>query len=137
VLSLTADTNIYVSAFNYRGKPRELINLANAGAIRMDVSEDIIRETVHVLVDKFGWSPDGAGLAEAQMRRLARVVAPGEKVDAVKEDPADNRVLECAQAARSDYIVSGDKDLLRLRVFRGIPIVRAADFLAIAAGEKR
>jgi hypothetical protein len=36
VLSVTADTNIYVSAFNYRGKPREFINLANAGVIRLD-----------------------------------------------------------------------------------------------------
>jgi predicted nucleic acid-binding protein len=74
VLSVTADTNIYVSAFNYRGKPRELISLANAGGIRLDISEAIIRETVHVLVDKFAWSPEGAAIAEVQMRRLRNIV---------------------------------------------------------------
>jgi putative PIN family toxin of toxin-antitoxin system len=137
VLSVTADTNIYVSAFNYRGKPRELIKLANAGAIRLDVSEAIIRETRRVLVDKFGWSPEGAAVAESQMRRLARLVRPAEEFDAIKEDPSDNRILECAQAGRSDYIVTGDKDLLRLRVFRDIPIVKVADFLAMAEGRWR
>jgi predicted nucleic acid-binding protein len=58
-------------------------------------------------------------------------------VEAVKEDPADNRILECAQAGRSDYIVTGDKDLLRLRVFRDIAIVKIADFLVMAEGRRR
>jgi uncharacterized protein len=137
VLSVTADTNIYISAFNYRGKPRELINLANAGAIRLDLSEDIIRETVRVLVDKFGWSREGARLAEDQMRRFGNVVTPGERVDVVKEDPADNRILECARAAGSNFIVTGDKDLLRLGDFEDTPIVRVADFLGMAEGRRR
>jgi uncharacterized protein len=137
VLSVTADTNIYISAFNYRGNSRELINLANAGAIRLDLSEDIIRETVRVLVDKFGWSREGARLAEDQMRRFGNVVTPGERVDVVKEDPADNRILECARAARSNFIVTGDKDLLRLGDFEDTPIVRVADFLGMAEGRRR
>jgi hypothetical protein len=41
----------------------------------------------------------------------------------VKEDPADDKVLECALAADADFIVSGDKHLLKLREFRGIPII--------------
>lgn len=137
MLSVTADTNIYVSAFNYRGKPRELINLANAGAIQLDVSEHIIRETVGVLRDKFGWSPEGIGIAEAEMRRLARIVQSIETINAVKDDPADNRILECARAAGSNFIVTGDKDLLRLGSFEGTPIVRVTEFLAIAEGKGR
>jgi uncharacterized protein len=134
VLSVAADTNIYVSAFNYRGKPRELINLANAGAIQLDVSEHIIWETVEVLKDKFGSSAEGAEIAEAQMRWMSRIVKPIEKIDAIKEDPADNCILECARAAGSNFIVTGDKDLLRLGSFGGTPIVRVTDFLAMAEG---
>jgi predicted nucleic acid-binding protein len=85
-----------------------------------------------VLDDKFGWSPEGAGLAEAQMRWLGRVVTAGERIDAVKEDPADNRILECARTAGSNFIVTGDKDLLRLGSFEGTAIVRVADFLGMA-----
>jgi hypothetical protein len=39
-------------------------------------------------------------------------------------------VLECAVAAGSDAIVSGDADLLRIRSFRGIRIQKVSDFLA-------
>ena len=51
-------------------------------------------------------------------------------IDAVPSDADDNRVLECAVAGGSDTIVTGDDDLLRLGTFRGIEIVRVADFLA-------
>ena len=33
------------------------------------------------------------------------------QLDVIREDPADNRILECAVAAGSDYIVTGDKVL--------------------------
>jgi uncharacterized protein len=48
-------------------------------------------------------------------------------------DPDDNMVLECALVGHAQYIVSGDKDLLELKEFRGIRIVRAAEFLKLLA----
>jgi predicted nucleic acid-binding protein len=50
----------------------------------------------------------------------------------IKENPSDNRILECAVAAGSDYIVSGDKDLLRLGRYDSIRILNVADFLDLA-----
>ena len=57
------------------------------------------------------------------------VVEPTERIDVIRTDPADNRFLECAIAASADRIVSGDRDLLVLKVFRGIPIVTPTAFL--------
>ncbi|MFQ5691273.1 MAG: putative toxin-antitoxin system toxin component, PIN family, partial [Gemmatimonadota bacterium] len=51
------------------------------------------------------------------------------------EDPSDNRVLECAVAAGVDWIVSGDRHLLTLRVFRGIPIRTARQVLTVLGEE--
>ena len=48
----------------------------------------------------------------------------------VKADPTDNRILECAAAARSDYIISGDNHLLDLSQFGRAKIMKVADFLA-------
>jgi predicted nucleic acid-binding protein len=62
------------------------------------------------------------------MNGIGRKVTPTQAVDVVKEDPSDNRILECAAEAKSDYLVTSDKDLLRLRQFEGIPIIRVADF---------
>jgi predicted nucleic acid-binding protein len=67
------------------------------------------------------------------MNGIARKVTPAEEVNVIREDPADNRILECAAAARSDYIVSGDNDLLRVKTFRDMPIVKVANFLELAA----
>lgn len=48
----------------------------------------------------------------------------------VLEDDADNRVLECAVEGRAEWIISGDKHLLSLKEFRGVQIVRVAEFLS-------
>ena len=51
------------------------------------------------------------------------------KVDGVKNDPPDNRILEAAIDGKASYIVSGDKDLLRLKKFKGVKILTASKFL--------
>ena len=51
----------------------------------------------------------------------------------LKEDPADNRILECAAQAKSDYLVTGDTGLLSLGSFEEIPIVKVADFLEVVS----
>jgi predicted nucleic acid-binding protein len=49
MLSVTADTNIWVSAFNYRGNPRRLIDLAQNELIHLAISDTIIEETRRIL----------------------------------------------------------------------------------------
>ena len=44
-------------------------------------------------------------------------------------DPDDVHVLSCAVGAEADAVVTGDKDLLTLKVFEGIPIIDAAEAL--------
>lgn len=58
-------------------------------------------------------------------------VQPVPKWDVVPDDPDDNRVMECAVAAGSKYIVTGDNDLLRLGNYSGIAILKVADFLKL------
>lgn len=107
--------------------------MADSGEIDLAVSEAIITEVLHVLRDNFQWSDEGLLEAQYQMNTVARKVVPTETVDVIREDPADNRILECAAAARSDYIVSGDNDLLRVKSFRDMPIVKVANFLNLVA----
>jgi predicted nucleic acid-binding protein len=56
---------------------------------------------------------------------------PTERLDAVPSDAGDNHILECAVAANSTFIVTGDHDLLRLEKFRQILIITVADFLRL------
>jgi uncharacterized protein len=60
--------------------------------------------------------------------RMATIVHPSRQVT-VLEDVPDNRILECAVTAGADLIVTGDRHLLKIKEFEGVPIVRLADFL--------
>jgi len=44
----------------------------------------------------------------------------------VPTDQDDNRILECAVEANADIIISADKDLIRLKTFRGVQIFTPA-----------
>ena len=64
-----------------------------------------------------------------ELRTTFAVVTPVNHVTDVESDPDDNRVLECALAAKAGVIVTGDADLLTLHPWRGIRIVTPAEFL--------
>ncbi len=131
MLSVTADTNIYVSALNFGGPPDKLLDLARAGEIRLAISDEIREEVVRILQLKFGWSDEAIGVARERISDFTEHVYPLQVVRVVEEDPSDNRILECAQAAKSEYIVTGDKHLLKLGRFGDARIVRPAEFLEI------
>jgi predicted nucleic acid-binding protein len=99
------------------------------GQIELAVSDAIMAETSLVLRDKFQVPPDDVQLLGEELLSFAVSVAPTETVDAVPGDPTDNRILECAVAAKSDVVVTGDGHLLSLGSYRGIRMVTPAAFL--------
>jgi uncharacterized protein len=105
--------------------------MALEGAVSMIVSQAIIDETTDVLARKFGASTDDIAEAKAIIADAARTITPTVQLDVVKEDPPDNRILECAVTAGADYIITGDKDLLRLRRYDSINIITVSEFLEL------
>lgn len=67
--------------------------------------------------------------------RMASSVRITETVQACR-DPKDDKILELAVNGRADYIVTGDDDLLVMDPFRGITIIRPAEFLAFVGPEQ-
>jgi putative PIN family toxin of toxin-antitoxin system len=135
--SLTLDTNIYISALRYGGKPMALVEMGLEGELDIAVSQEIIDETLRVFREKFRFSAVDLQEAEATIRASARVVKPTRTINVIQYDDPDNRILECAAQAGSEYIVTGDKDLLRLGQHEGIKIVKVGDFLReIQAGRR-
>lgn len=126
---VTVDSNVYISALIWGGKPLQVLELGIQGDIEIAISPDILNETLRILRDKFSLKPEDLAKAEGFILKGAQVVTPGESLEVVQSDPDDDRVVECAVAAVSDTIVSGDTDLLRMGSFRGIRIQKAAQFL--------
>lgn len=128
-LRVVADTNIIVSALNFGGLPDRVIVFCSTSRARLFLSRFIVNETRGVLVAKFGWETDQAAHALALLANQAILVSPIDRLSLAADEP-DNRVLECAAAAKAHFLVTGDKGLLGLKKIRATKIVTAARFVA-------
>ncbi|MGD1097211.1 MAG: putative toxin-antitoxin system toxin component, PIN family [Bryobacteraceae bacterium] len=129
-MRVTADTNVYISALNYEGPPSTFLRLAASGEIRLSLSDAILTEIEETLRNKFLWPPDRIKAAIETLLDITDCIRPTVTLDVVRDDPDDNKILECAQTANSDYIVTGDKHLLKLCQYDGTPIITVAEFLS-------
>lgn len=129
-MKVVSDTNILISAFIFPGgAPEAPHRAAIEGRIELVTSLPLLAEFGRVLVEKFGWQAGRAEEAVAHVIRLGLVADPKDRVGQIAADPDDDRVLEAAAAMNAAAIVSGDRHLLRLKAWRGIPIRTAADLI--------
>jgi putative PIN family toxin of toxin-antitoxin system len=136
MLRLTLDANVNVSALNFGGKPAQLLGMAQAGTIRIDISDAIVAELVRVLREDFAWDGYRLHFLQQQLLTITRRVTPTRTLTVV-DDPDDDRILECAVEAGSEFIVTNDKAILRLGEYAGIKMIRVVDFLQRAYPAKR
>jgi uncharacterized protein len=133
LLRVCVDTNIVVSAaFNPYGPPGRVMRLVTGGVVFCFVSSEILSE----MHDVFFREGVRQRIKDPQMilssfLSFCSLVDITERVSVVLNDPSDNKFIECAIAAKADFIVSGDDHLLALRKFRGIRIVDSQEFLRI------
>ncbi len=130
------DTNILFSATGWRGNPFQCVERARIGEIRVVTCPELVEELAEKLELRLRFSPEQVAETLADYLGFLRVVQIPKVLNAVPRDPEDNMVLECAIEGQAQYVVSGDNDLLVLKVFRGIQIVRASDFLKVLADAK-
>jgi putative PIN family toxin of toxin-antitoxin system len=133
VIRITLDTNEYVSAFNFRGKALELIHQAISGKIEIAISQPIMDETLRVLREKFEWPANDLHDLQQRLLKTCRLVEPKGKLAVLGDEP-DNRILECAQEAGSDYILTEDRAMLRIKEHAGAKVMRASEFSGLESG---
>ncbi|MGD0015397.1 MAG: putative toxin-antitoxin system toxin component, PIN family [Bryobacteraceae bacterium] len=126
--TVVLDSNIYVSAVLFGGKPRVVLQLAQEGAFELVVSPPICSEVEETLRVKFLWPESAIASVGQSLWRAAREVVPRRRVTDCS-DPDDNRVLECALECQARAIVTGDRHLLVLNPYRGVQVVRPQEFL--------
>lgn len=125
------DTNVLISGFNFpRSKPAQIVELVAAGEVTNFISEPIIEESARILTDKFSWSLPEVEAAAFWLKTFSHLVTPKTHLTVIIDEP-DNRILECAFTAKVDFIITGDKHLLGLKAYRGIKVMKPADFLEI------
>ena len=130
MIRVVLDTNILISAILFGGKPRQILEKAIRGEIRLCISEPILEELKGVLRrSKFDYSPETIQVILTELMGISDFVNPSKTIRVVSEDSEDNRILECAVEAEANYIVTGDFHLLKLSRYRNIGVVNAVVFL--------
>ena len=130
MIDVVFDTNVFISAFLFRGKPRYALDLAIEGKIKLFISGDILLEISNVLEkQKFALSKYKAKLILTEIESLCALVYPDKKIINVCRDRDDHIILECALKGNVKYIVTGDEYLLSLKTFQTIKIVNPSVFL--------
>ena len=127
------DANVLIAAFAVKGACNRLFDDC-LGRHTICLSEEILRDVVEKVRDKFGQPPSRVDQVERLLRSRSVLVDPEFVSPDACRDPDDAVVLGAALAERVDCVVTGDKDLLVLTEFQGIPIVRPADFSRLAEG---
>ena len=136
MIRIVLDTNVIVSALVFGGLPRAVLELAEAEQCEFFYSEPIQTEVRRVLTEKFDWPPAMLHQVLPVLWSTGKLVFPRIKVHAVRVDPDDDRILECAVAAKADFLVSGDRHLLALHTYKSISIVSPRQFLENYLGEQ-
>lgn len=127
-LKILLDTNIIISAIGFGGKPRIILQLILDKKIKAVTSPVLLAELADVVAKKFPKLADNFEITMKQIKHKFKVIQPVKTVSMVNDED-DNRVLEAADEGDSDFIITGDKELLELGKFKGIQIVTAMQFL--------
>jgi len=123
------DTNILVSALVFPGGHGEAaLRRIIDDTDQLVLSRPIVDELLDVLARKFARDTEELAHAAVFVTELAVIVAPKRRLRVVKDDP-DNRILECAVAGRAEVIVTGDKVLLALKLYKKIQILSLREYL--------
>jgi len=128
---IVLDTNVLISAIVFGGNPREVLEKVISGAFAMAISAEMLAEFQGVLEGKkFRYPSDIVRNIVNELLAVSELVRPTIKVEQIKVDPSDNRILECALESKAAFIVTGDRHLLELGEYEGIPVLDVAAFLA-------
>lgn len=133
MIKAVLDVNILISGLFWKGPSRRVVDFVIVHRIESITSPNILAELEAVLYEDFSDIPYSR--IEEIIRDIlsySRLVA-AERIS-VKglRDIKDTKIIACALAGKAEYIVTGDKDLLVLKEYKGVRIVTPKAFLDIA-----
>jgi len=131
-MRIVLDTNVLVSAtLKEQSTPAAAVRLVLASHVLL--TSAATQHELHRILSKPYFQTTSKGKVIASLDAVfadAEMIAITQAIMACR-DPSDDQFLELAVNGKADLIISGDNDLLSMIIFRGIPIVTPAKFLAL------
>jgi putative PIN family toxin of toxin-antitoxin system len=134
-MRVVLDANQFISAVLVPvGRPAQILKAWRAGHFELVLSPAVLSEVRRVLLyprlqRQHGWDEKQIDDFLAGIMAAATLTPGTLSIQAVPDDPTDDKYVACALEAGARYIVSGDEHLTRLRDYQGIEIVTPAFFI--------
>ncbi len=130
-LRIVCDTNVLLSMLGFPGGRLDTLwEIIQQGKVDLFLSDFILEELAKNLHVKARLTTEDVTTAVEILRGRATLVESQERIRVIRRKESDNRILECAVAARARVLVTGNfKDLVPLKKFRRITILTPRAFL--------
>jgi len=126
-MKIVLDANVIIAAFAARGLCESIMEVC-LSEHEIVLSDDLFDEILRNLRLKIKLPPNIVNNIGELLREHATISMPAPLASGVCRDPDDIKILGLAIASDADYIITGDKDLLVLKNFQGIPILNPRSF---------
>jgi putative PIN family toxin of toxin-antitoxin system len=135
-MRITLDTNVLISGTFWTGDSFRILDMIDNKELNNVSSREIIEEYNETIksdeiVDKVDNKKLTMTKIVHNVIKNSEIVEPTTRLDVIKDDPDDNRVLECAKEGKVSHVITNDNHLLKLKKFEGIKIVTPEEFLKI------
>jgi len=129
-MRVTVDTNFLVSStqWDYSVGHRLLRKLIEKD-VEIFTTREILEEFSKVLRGDFKYSFEEIEKIIEKIFPFLTLVEIQGKINVIQDDPADDKIIECAIASSSDFIITYDKHLLKLKEFGYIKIIKPEEFI--------
>ncbi|MEX2349977.1 MAG: putative toxin-antitoxin system toxin component, PIN family [Flavobacteriaceae bacterium] len=125
------DTNVIVSSLIQKNYPFLIVDHCIDGNAIICLSNAILQEYLEVLGrPKFSKFPDFKSNATFLIVRLSEIsesYEPKEKLKIIKDEP-DNRLLELAEISKADFIITGNTNDFKIKVYNKTRIVTPKEY---------
>ena len=137
MLRILLDTNVYISAILFKGKPRQILQELVDERVTAFTSNEILKELEDTLSKpKFKLTNDFVQIVLSEIRDITKLISTSPLKNYLDlRDRNDYHILEAAFSAKIDYLITGDKDLLSLKKISDFKIVSPQEFLRIKEEE--
>ena len=125
-----ADTNLFVAAYwNKKSASARTLRFANQRKLKFLYTKPIKKEVFFIL-ENIKVGKKYLDYVESIFSN-GLLVKPRKHITLIKDDPQDDKYLDCAIFGKARFIITNDKHLLRLSHYRSIRVIRPADFIKL------
>jgi len=131
-MKIVIDSNIFISAFFWGGKPKEIFDRVLNGFDELYITDEIVNEIKKVMSsNKFAVNSNDIKDYINIIEKYSKKIVSKNNIKSISRDADDDKILQCGIDGNVDYIITGDNDLLILKEYNKIKIIKPKEYLEI------